>query len=78
MEKQLANLDKLQRQQKKLRGQAKQLDYLQDDMAIFKQLEDASEKLKATVDELQMTTEVISSLEDQVGELSTLQDVVTE
>ncbi len=78
LEKQLANLDKLQRQQKKLRGQAKQLDYLQDDMTIFEQLQDASEKLKATVDELQMTTEVISSLEGQVGELSTLQDVVTE
>ncbi|MFX1539874.1 MAG: AAA family ATPase, partial [Promethearchaeota archaeon] len=56
LEKQLTNLDKLQRQQKKLSGQAKQLDYLQSNMTIFEQLQDASEKLKATVDEQQMTT----------------------
>lgn len=78
LEKQLTNLDKLQRQQKKLSGQAKQLDYLQSNMTIFEQLQDASEKLKATVDEQQMTTEVITSLEGQVGELKTLQDAVTE
>jgi exonuclease SbcC len=78
LKKQLANLGKLQQQQKKLHNQAKQLDYLQDDMTTFQQLQETSETLKATVDKQLMTTETITKLEGQVDELMPLQDVAAE
>jgi exonuclease SbcC len=78
LKKQLGSLGKLKAQQKKLLIQQKQMDYLKEDEEQFAQLQMISDKLRATVDEQQMTTEVIDRLEGQVDDLAMLKDVTEE
>ena len=78
LEDQITSLGELQPQQKKLRKQAKQLEFLQTDILHFEKVRVEADQLQAKIDERRMVTETISRLEAQIGELATLQDSVAE
>ncbi|MFX1244837.1 MAG: AAA family ATPase [Promethearchaeota archaeon] len=78
LEAQIASLGKLQPQQKKLQKQAKQREYLEKDDRVFQQVLAGAEQLQAKIDEQNMASKTISSLEEQIGELAPLQEVVRE
>jgi exonuclease SbcC len=78
LKKQLGSLGKLKSQQKKLLTQQRQMSYLKKDEKAFKNLQTVTNKLRTTIDEQQLNTEVIDRLKNQVGELAPLKDVATE
>ncbi len=76
--KQLASASKLQSQQKRLKKQQQQLDYLEEDTAKFQQIEVTSDQLGTKIDERQMVTELISRLEGQIDGFEPMEQVLVE
>jgi exonuclease SbcC len=78
LEDQLSRLAELQPQQKKLRKQTKQLEFLQKDIARFSKVRSDADQLQLKVDERRMVSETITRLEAQIGEFDPLKDTVKE
>ena len=78
LEDRIASLDKLQPRQKKLRKQAKQLEFLQKDIDNFEKVLIEADQLQIKTDERRTASETISQLESEIGDLASLEGVVTE
>ncbi len=76
--KQLASASKLQSQQKRLNKQQQRLDYLEEDMVKFQQIEVISDQLGTKIDERQMVTELIRGLEGQINGFEPVEQVLVE
>jgi exonuclease SbcC len=76
--KQLASTSKLQSQQKRLKKQQKQLDYLPDEIKKIHSLRTTSDQLRTKIDEHHMVDERITRLEAQLDGLEPMEDILVE